>query len=172
MSTLSNGADIHAGRARLGIAAALLAVMLPGASLGLAYSDVTGLESGLLMVGAALLCNVAFFYSVIFSIWGLAPRRVGGALVVALFGFSTLYCFGFVYHYLLYGQLLGDPSIAAALDSNPQEAAEFVWCWSTPAGRRIAPAEASPSARSLSLRRCSSVASTSEAWRGTIRCTS
>lgn len=44
----------------------------------------------------------------------------------ALSAYLAAFAFGYAYHFLLYGQLFGEPSVGALLDTNPREALEFL----------------------------------------------
>lgn len=116
---------IDACDARLLASAALLAVST--AVMSVAGSLLLGRT---LEVSAFDLLSVVFnfvlFLVVLFAamtIRNAGLRRLG---LGALYGATTLFVFAYVYHYALYRQSLGDPSIAALLDSNPAETQEFL----------------------------------------------
>jgi heptose-I-phosphate ethanolaminephosphotransferase len=77
-------------------------------------------------LAAALLYNLAFSLTVA-CILRLARPRLAAWLVQCLLAFLALFTFVSVMHFLLFGQLLGLPSIYALLDTTPTESSEFAF---------------------------------------------
>ncbi|MGU3668886.1 phosphoethanolamine transferase [Methylobacterium sp. A49B] len=83
----------------------------------------------LALLGIALF-NLVFFTALLTAGVHFLGRTIFRILYSLLCLFLSLYLFAYTYHFLLYGQLIGDPSISALLDTNPQEALEFL-NWAT-----------------------------------------
>ena len=119
---------------------ALLPALVLGGALPLVAAIVTAAEGTAMALNAAQLAGCALFSIVFYGALLTAGLRfLGRASFRVLYGllglYLSLYLFAYAYHFALYGQLIGDPSISAVLDSNPQEALEFL-NWATD-GRRV-----------------------------------
>src|SRR4030088_1037103 len=77
-------------------------------------------------LAAAFLYNLACSLAVA-CILRLARPRLAAWLVQCLLAFLALFTFVSAVHFLLFGQLLGLPSIYALLDTTPTESSEFAF---------------------------------------------
>lgn len=67
-----------------------------------------------------------FFFLTLRAIDVVLGGRWHVAAFAALSAYLAAFAFGYAYHFLLYGQLFGEPSVGALLDTNPREALEFL----------------------------------------------
>lgn len=67
-----------------------------------------------------------FFFFTLRAIDTVLGGRWHVAAYAAVSTYSVVFAFAYAYHFLQYGQLFGEPSVGALLDTNPREAIEFL----------------------------------------------
>lgn len=108
------------------IPAVMFGGMLPVLAVALTFADGTAIATSSDRLLASFAFNAILFGLLVHSAAHLLKRSIF-LLIYAIFAiYSSLYVSFYVYHFNIFGQIFGESSINAVIDSNPQEAGEFL----------------------------------------------
>lgn len=116
------------------VPAIVLGGSLPLIAAVLTATDGTAMALHPVQLAGCALFSVVFYVALITAGSSFLGRTGFRILYGLLCLYLVAYLFAYAYHFILYGQLIGDPSISAVLDSNPQEVLEFL-NWATASHR-------------------------------------
>jgi heptose-I-phosphate ethanolaminephosphotransferase len=106
--------------------ALVLGGALPVLAVALTFADGTAIATGTDRLVFSAAFNIVFYAALLHAGLHLAGRRSFSIVYGALVAYTAIYLFAYTYHFVLYDQLVGESSINAVIDSNPQELTEFL----------------------------------------------
>lgn len=106
--------------------AIVLGCAVPVLALSLTTADGTAIATAPDRLVASVLFNTAFYAVLLYAGLHLLGRRSFALLYGGVVAYTAIYLFAYTYHFVLFDQLLGEASVGAAVDSNPQEMKEFL----------------------------------------------